>query len=186
MIFLKTIFLNIIQLYAYLLILRSLLYYSGMDKTQPAAKFAVYVSQPLLRPIQPFFPCLKGFETVSLFVSFILVWFLQIVHLFFISGHLFTFMLIPTSIISAFFYWISSIFSVYCMVIVVWIILSFFAPYSPALKHIEKILAPLRKPFYMLKLGRFDFSILPFFLMAQWASTWGLPQLNQIMISLII
>ena len=182
----NSIVLDIIQLYACLLILRSLLYYSGMNKTEPAAKLTIRLSQPLLRPIQRFFPCIKGFETVSLFMAFLLIWAIRITHLLLIAGHQFSLKILSASLISAIFSWVNSILTIYCIVIVISIILSFFAPYAPTLKYIEKILAPVRQPFHMLKLGRLDFSILPFFLMAQWSCSWGLPQLSHITTNLIM
>ncbi len=180
MMLLKTIILDIVYLYICLLILRSLLYYSGMNRTEPAARLTILLSQPLLRPIQPFFPCIKGFETVSLFMAYLLTWATQIFYLFFVINHQFSFNLLLASKIFAIIYWISSILTVYCIVILISIILRIFAPLSPASGHIEKITAPLRQPFHMLKLGLFDFSILPFFFVAQWLTVWGLPELSRI------
>ena len=176
----KTIILDIVQIYIGLLILRSLLYYSGMNRTEPAARLAILLSQPLLRPIQPVFPCIKGFETVSLFMAYLLTWAMQIFYLFFVANHQFSFILLLASIIFAVLSWISCILSVYCIVILISIILRIFAPHSPSSTYIAKIIAPLRQPFHILKLGYFDFSILPFFLLAQWTIVWGLPELNRI------
>ncbi len=166
--FLNIVFVSVLQIYSIILILRSLLYFAKMEYFHPIAGLCIRLTQLMVRPIQKHFPCVLGFETVSLFLALLFSCASEMLILFgTVSISVAPWQIVLLGLFLSVFVWLKYVCYVYVGLILVTIVFRLFEPNASALMYLDRIMAPFVKPFKKLKLGLFDFSILPLFLLAQ-------------------
>ena len=166
--FLNIVFVSALQIYGIVLILRSLLYFAKMEYSHPIAGLCIRLTQFMVRPIQKHFPCVLGFETVSLFLALIFACASKMVLLFWTASIMTApWQTVLLGLLLSVFVWLKYVCYVYVGLILVTIVFRLFEPNASALIYLDRIMAPFVRPFKKLKLGLFDFSILPLFFAAQ-------------------
>ena len=183
--FIKILLVAVVQIYSFVFILRSLLYFSKMERFHPIARVCIQLTQPLVRPIQKYFPCLLGFETVSLFLALVFSWISETMSLLWFTPSVFSWQIMLLGGLLSVFVWLKHIFYVYVALIFVMIILRLFEPNAAAVFYIDRILAPFTRPFKKLRIGLFDFSILPLYLFTQCYISLIYPLIKSTIIALV-
>lgn len=183
---LKMLIINAIQIYAGIFILRSFLYFSKMPSSHSIAALCIRLTQPLIKPIQQYFPCKFGFETASLFIAFLLAGIDIFMCTIWLTKLRFSSPVFVANMMMIVFVWLKYICYVYFGLIIVNIILKLFEPNGTTGFYIDKILAPFTKPFRRLRIGMIDFSILPLFMLTQFYINAAYPMLREALFSLVL
>ncbi len=129
--------------YALIVILRFLLQALHADFHNPVSQFVVKVTAPLLNPIRKLVPAIRGYDTASL----VLAWMLKTAELSIVGA------LIGASAFPATLLWslpalVSLIINVFLFSILIVVVLSWINPqgYNPATVILHRITAPLLEP----------------------------------------
>ncbi|WP_434778779.1 YggT family protein [Neisseria sp. Ec49-e6-T10] len=175
---------TVFELFIFVCLVRSLLFFAGVPRAHPLVHFCMLLTQKLVRPFQKILPCVKGFETASLMLALLAACIWSVINLLWFQKVAANVTTIGMAILLGLVLWIQSILLTYIGVFIVMVILRLAAPEALLLPNLERICAPLMRPFKMLRIGMFDFSFLPFFICAQVVISTVLPYLTRLILSL--
>lgn len=153
---------TLFDLYTFILILRFILQYLGINYYNPFTQFVVKATSPVVKPFRRIIPGYKGIDfatlTVILILSLIklaLIWFITYKSLPFIPGLL---LLVVGDIIKL-------TINLYFYAILAQVILSWVAPtsHSPVVEIINRLTWPIMRPFkrWIPPIGGIDISPIP-------------------------
>lgn len=137
---------------------RCLLQWTKLDSQHPLIKFCIQTTEWLIKPLRKAAPIQGKWDIACLLAGFLLYYmtFMLITWMALPDG--FSGKLVMVNFLFAILGLLKSTAYVLLFGLIIRMILSVYAPYSPLLPVLHQIFAPLSQPFSFLKMGRYDFS----------------------------